>query len=63
MVVLFYKLKYKLKNPSLQNRGECVFVIISAALYILSNFVSTFINFEYALWIPLVLKFSCIISF
>lgn len=58
VIVLFFKLK----NLKLHNKTECIFVIIIAIVYITTNFLATFIDKNFSLWITLILKLFCIIS-
>lgn len=58
VIVLFLKLK----NLKLHNKSECIFVIIIALVYITTNFLATFVDKNFSLWLSLIFKLFCIIS-
>lgn len=41
----------KLKNPQLQNRWQCVLVIVATLLFLTSNYITTFFKPERIIWV------------
>ena len=51
----------KLKNPQLQNRWQCLLVIIMTVIFFASNYITTFIKPDRILWIAPVCKVSVVL--